>query len=387
MHRQGDSCHFKNICVQNSNVLFYLQTIGNNISLDVHKRFIHLEPGNVLPIHPFYSWRDSSKPSTETLQLQVLKTPIPSTAVWGESSVTAFAHSAWWHNIGHFIMDGMYPLFNLMRNFNMICRDLQIVSFPGPGECFDFATGDNSSDPLTKIAMGSFGSLTEARSTCLEKISELTCFKNVLVGTLFQGMNSQSGESRALSRHFLEFRDFIVSSHAIGLPVRTTLEEYQSRGQKIVRLTWLSKTNIRKVFNTDLLIQDIIRDQARSGITVECKVIVWEEVDTFQERVRIMDQTDILISFYGTAASFSMFLRSGSVFILIGGTSLGNEFDPIFSQYTHIKLVVYEPENCTDVFPPRNERTATWPDSGLVLSSEDFLPFTRTAFSRMLLSP
>jgi len=133
VHRQGDSCHFKNICVQNSNVLFYLQTIGNNISLDVHKRFIHLEPGNVLPIHPFYSWRDSSKPSTETLQLQVLKTPIPSTAVWGESSVTAFAHSAWWHNIGHFIMDGMYPLFNLMRNFNMICRDLQIVSFPGPG--------------------------------------------------------------------------------------------------------------------------------------------------------------------------------------------------------------------------------------------------------------
>jgi hypothetical protein len=137
-----------------------------------------------------------------------------------------------------------------------------------------------------------------------------------------------------------------------------------------------------------VIIKRISEEQAARGVRVECQIVFWEDVATFRERVVIMDNTDILVSMYGTASMFSVFLRQGAVFLLIGldssqVQSMGNEFEPVYSHYTHVSLVVYRPESHSYVIPPPRDRTENWPDFGLNITYTDFRPFVLRAFNEL----
>ena len=292
-------CWFGNVCInRDRQLLFYsdpeLPAEPIRVDRSIHTSF---------PSHLVNLRRYMASGSQAFYTVQVVRSAIPSHAVWSASSVHALYHQFWPENFGHVLGDDVYPVYQQLRRFGLIAsRDVQVLgwlpcSYSGRDNTSRQRACENTHDLFHTIADQPWLHLDDflAAHTNTTDESALVCLDQVVMGHGLNGMYWQGRDWPLFIEHINQ-----------QLPSDTQHTRPQRLSLLITR-----KTNRRKVVNFDELVDYLQR-------VFDMPVDVWEpDKLSFDEQVRTARQYAVLVTPCGGISFVSPFLYPGSSVVYV----------------------------------------------------------------------
>lgn len=313
------SCSFESVCWNDAGeLLFYSdpslpsepQQVSNAIYGDFPPKFVNIR-----------KWIDNE--NHFSISLRVIRSAIPSNAVWSPAGVHVFYGQFWSENFGHVLGDDVYPAYQLMRMFNVLDRHAQILA---QWECWFSGGPDNEAGKRScKSTHQIFGALTDRpwmqlrpwlqqqRSQSRDN-SSVVCARQLLVGSALQGMSSQG-------RNWPQFITYLTKGFSPAL---------QATRPTRMQILFIKKTNRRRIVNLDETV-----DYLRKLFDVE--IVLWEPDGlTFDEQVAVVRQYPLLITPCGGISFISPFLYPGSSVLYI------DYFDPQYNSTMFMEEYIWQ---------------------------------------------
>ena len=320
-------CHFRSVCLdREGELLFYSDPtippepikVDRTIHTDFPAHLVNLRRYVVGLEQAFYSAR-------------VVRSAIPTDAVWSSARVHAVYHQFCPENFGHVLGDDLYPVWQQLRRFgiNSSRHELQILacehcSYSGRDEQSRHRACNNthtlfrtiSQRPWMQIDQFIAAQLNGSSDTASASLSDsgVVCMEQLVMGHGLSGMYWQG-------RDWPLFVDWMVEQFPASV-----------RGTRPQQLSILvtRKVNRRKIINFDEMI-----DYLRS--LFDMPVDVWEPDQlSFHEQIRTVRQYAVLVTPCGGISFVSPFMAAGSSVVYI------DWFDPRWNATTAMEEYLWQ---------------------------------------------
>jgi hypothetical protein len=272
---------YKNLCVING-IIYYL-SIGN-VTLPT----VNLWTNS-------YGWHPLVKIFNDEIELNDFIKNNLSNAIQIDNSI--YGGIVWSHNIGHGLLDGLYPSY------------LSLVKFGKWNDEFTFITNDWDD---TQINMTRKVIETFSRSPILElnKSKDNTYIINTLIsGTGRTGIRVMREDYTLYGKKYdgiRYFRKRILETYGLNPD-----KKINSNNPNIIFIN-----NIRYSVEERIEINKAIEYYKNLGYNIE--FLLWENYTTFGEQMKRFEDVDIQVSGPGTGMNYSPFLKRGAVSINLG---------------------------------------------------------------------
>jgi mannosyltransferase OCH1-like enzyme len=285
--------HFKNLYFINGT--FYFYTIEENIEID-----------NILVIYNDY------------LNIQVIKLNnkeelnniLDNTEIITITEPTGYAYHYYDWNVAHGLCDTLYPLFlnylhffsNPDENFNMFLKLFVIKGWKFPSNA-----SRNWLLEVFNVFCGGKLLLDHGNGSCKNYK-----FENIFIGNAsggLQGATMNINASILGKNNFTleKFRDRMYNKYNINY------NEYNNEDVLIIDSDRLSRD--------DKCIMSNLKDYFLKKNN-NCSIVQWRDIPNFKEQLKVMSKVKFHISGSGTSLYNFMFLRDGSINLLLGTSQI-----------------------------------------------------------------
>ena len=313
-------CWFRDVCINRERQLFFysdpaLPAEPIRVDTAIHTGF---------PAHLVNLRRYLPGGGQAFYSVKLLRSAIPSTAVWSPSSIHAIYHQFWPENFGHVLGDDVYPVYQQLRRFGLSAsRDVQVLGWL---PCSYSGSDNTSRQRACNNTVSLFETVSDRpwmhidhffaslHSNATVDDAALVCFEQVVMGHGLNGMYWQGRDWPLFVEHVNQ-----------RFAVETQLTRPQQLSILITR-----KTNRRKVVNFDELV-------AYLQHVFDMEVAVWEPHQlSFEEQVQRVRQHSVLISPCGGISFVSPFMFPGSSVVYI------DWFDPSWNTTSPMEEYVWQ---------------------------------------------
>lgn len=259
--------------------------------------------------------------------------PIPNSSVMLKQKVHILFEMFWAENYGHALCDDILPAYSLMREFNLVTRDVQIMT---PADCCSRLPEDETARGRKFLnfftSLISDYKLLDLSQSFPKLSSDYICVSKLLVGHGRMGLAFDQGRA---------WPDFIKTCIQSAASKWRNVREAVSMPITKQKIIVLQKHGRRRLLNHNELVRDL-----RNTFNVDVDSVDPSKLP-LPEQVALAQRATVIISPCGGISFFSAFLRKHTSTVFIGYWDTGsnssrNMEEPFWKWLPHLTDLYYD---------------------------------------------